>query len=119
MDSKEFDGTQIAKVIFSCVQSINERFGLNYIASILAGSKAKKIQKFGHDKIASYGTLDHYSVDQIKDFIKQLVNQGFLYKTKNEYPVIRLLDKANFIQLGTDKIILKEPDRSLAKKVRI
>jgi superfamily II DNA helicase RecQ len=118
MDEK-FDGTEVSTFIFSCIQSINQRFGIIYICAVLAGSKLKKIEKYGHSSIPSFGALNQYSQDQIKDFIWQLIKQGYLYQTRQDYPVIKLLDKANFAPLGMDQIMLQKPDPNLAKKVRI
>lgn len=116
---ENFDGTEISTFIFSCVQSISQRFGINYIASILIGSKLKKIERNNHQSIPSFGALNHYSLEQVKAFIWQLIKQGYLFQTKQDYPVIRLLDKANFISLGVDRIIFKKPDPSLTRKVRV
>ena len=64
-----FDGTEIAKKTLACIKEVNQRFGMNYIVSVLAGSiKGTRIQSYGHDKIASYGAGQGYDRKQLQSF---------------------------------------------------
>ncbi len=112
---KEFNTAEIALKIFSCIQSLNKKFGLNYIASVLTGAKTQKIQNYGHQNLETYGTLKDYSQAQVKEWMIELIEQGYLYQTKGEYPVIILKEKSNLVGLG-ELVNLKEPDPNLASK---
>lgn len=112
----EFNKTQIANSIFSCIQEIKLRFGVNYITAVLVGSKSQKILKYGHDKLKNYGALSAYSFDQVKFWINELIEQEYLEKTKDEYPVLRVLDQATLAQIEKQEVSLKDPDPSLARK---
>lgn len=113
---KEFNGTEISSKIFSCIQSLNKKFGLNYIASVLAGANTQKIQNYGHQNLSGYGALKEYSTAQIKEWLVELIEQDFLYQTKNEYPVIHLKEKAALLGLG-ETANLKPPDPNLEKRL--
>lgn len=112
---KEFNGTEIALKIFSCIQSLNKKFGLNYIASILVGAGLQRIKNYGHQNLETYGSLKNYSQAQVKEWMIELAEQNYLYQTKGEYPVIILKEKSNLVGLG-ELVNLKEPDPNLASK---
>lgn len=117
MDDKRFDGTDVAKAVFSSIFKTYQRFGVNYITSILAGSKSQKIIDHKHDALPSYGALKDYSFGQVKLFVLDLIEQGYLEQTKGEYPVVKLLDKGQKANAGLEKVMLKEADPELAKKI--
>ncbi|MBI3485459.1 helix-turn-helix domain-containing protein [Candidatus Daviesbacteria bacterium] len=110
---KDFNGTAVANSIFCCVYEIQQRFGLNYIALILVGSNSQKILKYSHNQLDVYGALKQYPLEQVKIWIKELIEKGYLTKTQDEYPVIKLLDKANLAQSGKEQVELTQPDPNL------
>lgn len=116
MDNK-FDGTDIANSIVSCIQQVYKKFGINYIASVLVGSKSQKVVRHHNDKISTHAALKQYSFDQIKIFIKELIELGVIEQTKDEYPVLRLLEKANLVLSGKEKVMLTTPDPELERKL--
>lgn len=116
MGTNEFNGTEIAKKVFSSINVTHQKFGINYIASILVGSKSSKVQKYNHNKLPEHGGLKDYSFDQVKEFIRELIEQSYLEQTKGEYPIVRLLEKSALVLVGKEEVNLKLPDPNLAKK---
>lgn len=117
MGINDFNGAEAASSILSCILKINHKFGINHIAGVLVGSKSQKVLKHGHDKLENHGSLKNYSFEQVKVWIKELLEKGYLEQTKDEYPVIKLLDKSNLALAGRDnEITLSEPDPSLVSK---
>lgn len=116
-NEKNFDGFEVASLIFRCVYNTKQHFGINYIASILIGSKSQKISKYTHDQLEQYGSLKAYSFGQVKLFIQDLLEQEYLFQTKGEYPVIYLMEKAKKVLAGSEEVVLKEPDPELARKM--
>lgn len=70
-----------AQKILSCVVRLEERFGGDYTAKVLAGSQEQRILELGHDRLSTYGLLSDHNVRTIRDWIEQLVGQNFLVKT--------------------------------------
>lgn len=112
----DYNGTEVAFKILSCILKINNKFGINYISSVLVGSKSQKIIKHGSDKLESHGALKDYSLEQIKVWIKELGQEGYIEQTQGEYPVVKLLDKSNLALAGRNNITLSEPDPNLKSK---
>lgn len=84
------DAKVISQKILSCVFRVQERFGVNYVTSILHGARAQNITQRGHDKLSTYGLLAQYPLNQIRDWIYQLIGQGAVDLIGTEYPILKL-----------------------------
>jgi superfamily II DNA helicase RecQ len=113
---RDFDSTSVAKTIFNCVAELKIHFGVNYTAAVLVGSNLQKILDHKHDKLSSHGALKDYSFAQVKKFIEELIKDGYIFQTKDKYPVLFLLEKGKLALTSTDKVSLTQPDPELAKK---
>lgn len=110
--------TELAKNIFSIVSKIQQKFGfgVGHIASILVGSESAKVTKYEHNKLEEFGVLKPYSIYQVKAWVRELVERGYLEITGIEYPVVKLLDKSKPVLKGLERVNLSEPDPELARK---
>ncbi len=115
MEEKKFNGTEIAKQIFSTIFQVKQRFGVNYIVLVLMGSNSQKIRQHNHQALTSFGTLKHYSFEQVKLWVKELIDRGYLSQTQDEYPVLGLLEKAYLVTKNLERVTLSEPDPVLVK----
>ncbi|VUT28177.1 MAG: putative ATP-dependent RNA helicase [Candidatus Syntrophoarchaeum sp. GoM_oil] len=98
LEPKEtIDGTIIAQKIISCVSQVGERFGVNYIADVLCGSKSQKIIRSRNDILSVYGTGKEYSRKQWQTFIRELIQLGFLRLEGDRYPIVKLTQKSQDI----------------------
>jgi ATP-dependent DNA helicase RecQ len=114
LDPKEtIDGTIIAQKIVSCVSQINERFGVNYIADILCGSRIQKIVRNRHDTIAAHGAGKEYSKKQWQVFTRELVQLGYLKSEGDRYPIIKLTQNGCDILSGTKGVLLTKPEEEV------
>ena len=78
------------RVIGSLIIRTGGRFGVNAVADILAGSRNQKLIARGYDRLYEFGQLSFKDRDSIKGIIEQMIDEGLLYKTAGEYPVLRL-----------------------------
>ncbi|QDV71356.1 ATP-dependent DNA helicase RecQ [Rosistilla carotiformis] len=81
------DATTIGQKILSNVLRTEERFGADYNAKCLVGSQEQRIVQMGHDKLSTYGLLSSETVNTVRGWIEQLVEQGFLLRS-GEYNTI-------------------------------
>nr|QNO46171.1 ATP-dependent RNA helicase DbpA [Methanosarcinales archaeon ANME-2c ERB4] len=107
------DGTVVAQKIVSCVAQTGERFGVNYIADILYGSRIQKIVRNRHDTIAAHGTGKEYSKKQWQAFTRELVQQGCLKSEGDRYPIIKLTQDGCDILSGTKEVLLTKPEEEV------
>ncbi len=103
---ESFDGTEIAKKIVSCIKETNQRFGMSYIISVLAGKGKGRVTAYGHDKLSSYGTGNEYSGKQWQAFIRELVQLGFVNVIGDKYPVLKLNRKSFSVLSGESRVSL-------------
>ena len=82
------DALVVGQKILSCVFRLDENFGGDYTAQVLAGSREQRILDNGHDKLSTWGILQEHDRKCIRNWIEQLVGQGFLEK-KGEYNVLK------------------------------
>jgi ATP-dependent DNA helicase RecQ len=114
LDPKEtIDGTIIAQKIVSCVSQINERFGVNYIADILCGSRIQKIIRNRHDTVAAHGAGKEYSKKQWQAFTRELVQLGYLKSEGDRYPIVKLTQNGCDILSGTKGVLLTKPEEEV------
>lgn len=85
------DPTTIGQKILSCVLRLEQRFGANYTTKVLVGSQEQRILELGHDKLSTYGLLREDGLKTVRDWIEQLVGQGFLEKS-GEFNVLEVTE---------------------------
>ena len=83
------DAQVIGQKILSGVFRQDQRFGGDYTALVLKGSLDQRILQNGHDKLSTHGLLKDVAQKTIRDWIEQLVGQGFL-KKDGEYNILKL-----------------------------
>lgn len=82
------DVTIDAMKAISCVIRMRERFGVSIISEVLKGSKSKRIRQNRFDALSTYGLMNKYTLNHIKEFINSLVADGYLVQSTDEFPVI-------------------------------
>lgn len=96
------DITIDAKKILSCIKRMNERFGSGIVTDVLKGSKSAKIKSLGFDSLSTYGIMNEYSKNTIKDLIYFLITEGYIETFGDQYPVLKLSQNASDV-LFNDK----------------
>ncbi len=113
------DALVTAQKILSCVARVKERFGVNHVIGVLRADDSERIRQLGHDKLSTYGLLKDHSVKVLRDWIFQLIGQGVLVKTGDEYPVLKLNLASWEVMKGKQKVTLVQPvRRTKAEKVK-
>jgi ATP-dependent DNA helicase RecQ len=113
------DALVIAQKILSCIARVKERFGVNHVISVLRGEDGERIRQYQHDKLSTFGLLRDHPKNVIRDWIFQLISQGAMMKTQDEYPVLKLNLASWEVMKGKVKVTLVQPVRkSKADKVK-
>lgn len=113
------DGLVTSQKILSCVARVRERFGARYVAEVLKGANTEKIRQNGHDQLSTHGLLSQYQVNDIADWIDQLITQGFLVR-EGEYQTISLTEEGRRLMKGDGLVRLNipRPTKEKATKTR-
>jgi len=99
---------EIAQKILSCVVRLHERFGADYTAAVLSGSRDKRILERKHDSLSTYGLLSELPKNTTRDWIEQLVGQGYLEKT-GEFNVLHVTEGGWHVLHGEEVPTLLKP----------
>jgi len=100
------DVTLDAQKIISCVARMKERYGVNMIIDVLRGSKSEKVLRLGLDKLSTYSISDK-SAKHLWEIINHLLLTDGLYKTDDQYPIVKLGPESASILHGGEKILMK------------
>lgn len=87
-DVEYIDGTVIAQKILSCVYRLGQRFGSKHVIDVLRGSKAQAIISRQHDKLSTYNLMGDCSEQELRFYIEQLIQMGYLQVAGGEYPIL-------------------------------
>ena len=112
------DCTEAARLIAGCIQQLPGHFGIELIGDVLRGSKNSKIHEYRFDTLSAFGSGRRYGKDQYRSWINELVRQGYLARTGDQYPVISLTGRSDELLKGRCRVMLPAPEKSDAGTTR-
>jgi ATP-dependent DNA helicase RecQ len=84
------DSTIVARKILSCVARVKQTWGIGHVTDVLLGRGNEKIVAAGHDRLSTFGLLSRESSASLRGYVEQLTAQGYLDRTGDQYPVLRI-----------------------------
>jgi ATP-dependent DNA helicase RecQ len=106
---------ETAQKILSCVLRLGERFGADYTALVLTGSREQRIIENGHDSLSTYGLLSDFAKRVVRDWIEQLTGQGYMRKV-GDYNVLNVTEEGWCVLKGDGRPMLLKPAKKTEKK---
>jgi len=107
-------GEAIACAVIRAVLNLDERFGGAYIADVLAGAMVARVKEQRHDASPSFGALQQYPKTAVRNWVEQVVGQGFLCK-EGEYNIVKVTDKGRALLEGESTARLLKPSKKEKK----
>ena len=86
--------------LLEAVEALRGRFGAIHVADVLVGAATGRIAQLGHDRLAAYGALRGEKKAQVRAWIDQLMAQGLLARTEDEYPTVTLTERGRAVLRG-------------------
>ena len=80
-----FEGTIAAQKALSCVYRTGQRFGVSYLIDVLLGKTSERLEKFGHDKVSTFGIGKEFNKNEWLTIFRQLVAAGLLQVALTEH----------------------------------
>ena len=74
--AKEEADPLLAAKILSGVARLKGRFGQGMAVKMLTGSREKAVEKFGLNRLSTYGLLAEFTQEQVEKWIQELIGQG-------------------------------------------
>lgn len=116
-DFETWDATVDAQKLLSAIFRLKERYGKNLIIDFLRGSKGVKITDYMRS-LPTYGVGNNQDKNYWQNMIRQLLINGFLYESNEEFSVLKLNEESNQVLFKGKKVILKKV-REQAKAVTV
>lgn len=104
------DGREIAAKIVNCISELPGKFGVTHIADVLTGSKSSKVLARGHQDLPSYTSGSEHSSKQWSSFIRQLIANGYLDQSSDQYPVVTTNERSGAVLSGGESVRLTRPE---------
>lgn len=101
------DYTIEAQKILSCVYRTKERYGISVLIDILRGMSGPKIINDKLNELTTYGIMKDYSSKFIRDFIKILIEYGYVSLKDGTYSMLKLNEKSYKVLKSELKVMLK------------
>jgi ATP-dependent DNA helicase RecQ len=115
------DAQVIGQKILSCVLRVRERFAAEYVAKVLTGSREQRIVSCGHEQLSTWGILREFRKPDVRQWIDQLANQGYLtfvdqefFNRPGTYQVVRLTEEGRRLLAGEVTPTLTRPAKAPA-----
>lgn len=84
------DRTRDAYLFLFGVAKTQQRFGMQYVISVLRGANTQKIRDYNHNLLPIYGSGKHLSGDEWTHIARSLLQQGLLDESSDGYHILRL-----------------------------
>jgi len=110
------DGSAVAKKIVACVQQLPSQYGVALITDVLTGAKSSRIQAYHLDTLPAWNSCKEFTKSQLRTWIGELIRQGYLARTGDVYPVIRLTHKSRSTGERDTPVKLSFPEQGTLKK---
>jgi ATP-dependent DNA helicase RecQ len=83
------------KITLDAINELDERFGIEYVVSIILGNANPQIQTFRHDKLKSFGTglIMEMEPNFWYSLIRQMILEGLIRKDIEEYGLLKITPK--------------------------
>jgi ATP-dependent DNA helicase RecQ len=110
----------LAQKILSCVVRLEQRWGVGRLVDVLRGRTSEQITSAGHDRLSTHGLLADLGVAELRGYVEQLLDAGFLQQTGDQYPTVQLTEPgAELLRGNTDcRLFRQERPRKAAKRRR-
>ena len=110
------DSQVVAQKIVSCVaraslSSGGMGFGVAHIVDVLRGKANAKIVERRHNELSTFGLLWDVPRETLISYVNQLIDEGVLERTQDQYPVLRLTAASAELLRGRREVRLISPRR--------
>lgn len=105
----QFDATDAARKVLSCVYRVGQSFGAGHVVDVLRGADNERVRKFGHERLSTYGIGPEFSPAEWLSLVRQLVHRGYLQQDMARFSVLRLTKSALRFLKSEQRLALARP----------
>jgi ATP-dependent DNA helicase RecQ len=113
-----WDGKVAAQMALSCVYRTGQRFGVKHLIDVLLGKMTPQIERFGHDKVSTFGIGKEFTALQWQSIYRQLAAADLITVDISGFGSLQLTEKSRSLLRGDETIALRKDPEASAKKSR-
>jgi ATP-dependent DNA helicase RecQ len=102
------DGTIAAQKALSAMVRTGERFGTEHLTNVLVGESTEAIEKFGHERLPTFGVGKEYGKQEWRSIFRQLHGAGIVALDITGYGTWSVTDAGRRVLRGVDKVTLRK-----------
>jgi ATP-dependent DNA helicase RecQ len=101
------DGTIAAQKALSAMVRTGERFGTEHLTNILVGESSEAIEKFGHQRLPTFGVGREYGKQEWRSIFRQLYGAGIIALDVTGYGTWTVTEAGRRVLKGIAKMELR------------
>jgi ATP-dependent DNA helicase RecQ len=84
------DPVLVARKILSAVARTGQRWGVGHVTAVLRGETTEAVTSRAHDQLSVFGLLRDLPAVEVRGYLDQLTQSGFLVRTGEQYPTLSI-----------------------------
>jgi len=118
----QWDATQAAQMLLSCIYRIGQAsgvsFGAQHLIDVLRGKSTPRVRDYGHERLSTFGIGAELEEIQWRAVVRQLVMQRLLQVDHDQFNVLKLLPASREILKGERQLIMRRSAPRPARRGR-
>ncbi len=104
------DPVVLAQKILSAVARTGQRWGTGHLVSVLRGDATETVTARQHHTLSVFGLLREVPAVELRGYLDQLTQSGFLARTGDQYPTLALTTRgAELLRGQGDCVLFRQP----------
>ena len=102
------DGTIAAQKALSAIVRTGQRFGTEHLANVLIGENSEAVEKFGHDRLPTFGVGKEFGKQEWRSILRQLHGAGIVALDITGHGTWSVTEAGRRVLKGIDKVTLRK-----------
>ncbi len=109
----------LGQKILSAVARTGQRWGVGHLTSVLRGESSETVTTRGHHTLSVFGLLKECAAAEVRGYIDQLTQAGFLARTGDQYPTLHITATgAELLRGQASCVLFRQPRLAPAERRR-
>jgi ATP-dependent DNA helicase RecQ len=105
----QFDATEEAQKVLSCVYRIKQQGDINHVIDVLRGESNQKVLNLEHDKVSTFGIGSGKTPGYWFAIIGQLIHLGYLQQDIEQQSALCLTEASRSVLKASEPLLLASP----------
>jgi len=105
----QFDATEAAQKVLSCVFRIQQKGDIEYVVQVLRGGLTHKVKQLEHEKVSTFGIGKNKTPGYWFAIIRQLIHLGLLQQDISLQSALCLTKASRAVLKGEEPLMLASP----------